>query len=95
MLGHGRRIDISTTEALDLAARATPQTTELSDPADPNGRKPGDIVDVVPDDYGRVPVRGAIVALSPQHIALRRHDPSTGEVVVHFPRAGFVVRQAG
>jgi glutathione S-transferase len=94
-VGHGRRIDISTAEALDLATRATPQTTELFDPADPNGRKPGDIVDVVPDDYGKVAVRGEIVALSPQHIAIRRHDPRVGEVVVHFPRAGFWVRQAG
>ena len=32
-----------------------------------------------------------IVALSPQHIAIRRHDPQAGEVVVHFPRAGFMV----
>jgi glutathione S-transferase len=94
-VGHGRRIDISTAEALDLATRAMPQTTELFDPADPNGRKPGDIVDVVPDDYGKVAVRGEIVALSPRHIALRRHDPRAGEVVVHFPRAGFLVRQAG
>ncbi|MGA2054247.1 MAG: glutathione S-transferase family protein [Bradyrhizobium sp.] len=94
-VGHGRRIDMSTAEALELATRATPQTTELSDPADPNGRKPGDLVDVVPDDYGKVAVRGEIVALSPQHIAIRRHDPHAGEVVVHFPRAGFLVRQAG
>jgi glutathione S-transferase len=94
-IGHGRRIDISSAEALDLAASATPQTTEVADPADPNGRKPGDLVDVVPDDYGRVPVRGEIVALSAQHIALRRHDPRAGDVVVHFPRAGFIVRQAG
>jgi hypothetical protein len=93
-VGHGRRIDISTTEALDLAARAAPQTIELFDPTDPNGRKPGDLVYVVPDDYGKVKVSGTIVALSPQHIALRRHDPRAGEVVVHFPRAGFLVRQA-
>ncbi len=91
-VGHGRRSDISPAAALELAARATPLTAELADPADPNGRKPGDLVTVTPDDYGKVAVEGQIVASSAQHIAIRRHDPRAGEVVVHFPRAGFLVR---
>jgi glutathione S-transferase len=93
-IGHGRRSELSTTAALDLAAAATPQTAELSDANDPNGRKPGDKVAVVPDDYGKVKVNGEIVALSSQHIAIRRHDPRAGEIVVHFPRAGFLVLPA-
>ena len=68
-----------------------PQTAELADLHDPNGRKPGDQVQVMPDDYGKIGVRGEIVALSSQHIAIRRHDPIAGEIVVHFPRAGFLV----
>jgi glutathione S-transferase len=91
-VGHGRRTDISPAAALELAARASSLTAELSDPADPSGRKPGDLVTVTPDDYGKVAVQGEIVALSAQHIAIRRHDPRAGEVVVHFPRAGFLVR---
>jgi glutathione S-transferase len=90
-VGHARSSEISTSAALDIAAAAVPQTAELSDPNDPNGRKPGDRVEVMPDDYGKVRVSGEIVALSAQHIAIRRHDPRAGEVVVHFPRAGFVV----
>lgn len=93
-IGHGRRNDISTSAALDIAANATPQTAEISDPDDPNGRKPGERVEVVPDDYGRVKVAGEIVALSSQHIAIRRHDPRAGDIVVHFPRAGFLVLPA-
>jgi glutathione S-transferase len=93
-IGHGQRHELSSAEALDIAARAMPQTEELSDPGDPNGRKPGDRVEVMPDDYGKIRVRGEIVALSAQHIALRRHDPRAGEVVVHFPRAGFLVFSA-
>jgi hypothetical protein len=85
---------MSTSAALELAAAATPKTVELADPRDPNGRKPGDRVEVMPDDYGKVKVGGEIVALSPQHIAIRRHDPRAGEVVVHFPRAGFLVLPA-
>ena len=82
---------MSTSAALELAAAATPQTAVAPDPGDPNGRKPGDRVEVMPDDYGKVKVAGEIVALSSQHIAIRRHDPRAGEVVVHFPRAGFLV----
>jgi glutathione S-transferase len=92
--GHGTRTEMSSAEALDIATKATPQTEELSDPDDPNGRKPGDKVEVMPDDYGKIRVSGEIVALSAQHIAIRRHDPRAGEVVVHFPRAGFLVFSA-
>jgi glutathione S-transferase len=90
-IGHGRSHEISAAAALDLAASAVPQTALLSDANDPNGRKPGDLVEVAPDDYGKIRVGGEIVALSSQHIAIRRHDPRAGEIVVHFPRAGFLV----
>lgn len=93
-IGHGRRSEMSTSDALALAAAATPRTLEQADSRDPNGRKPGDRVEVMPDDYGKVKVAGEIVALSSQHIAIRRHDPRAGEVVVHFPRAGFLVLPA-
>jgi len=93
-VGHGRSSEISTAAALDIAAAATPLTAEMADPNDPNGRKPGDRVEVMPDDYGKVKVRGDIVALSSQHIAIRRRDPRAGETIVHFPRAGFLVLPA-
>jgi glutathione S-transferase len=93
-IGHGTRTEMTTAEALEIAAKATPATEELSDPSDPNGRKPGDKVEVMPDDYGKIRVAGEIVALSPQHIAIRRRDPKAGDVVVHFPRAGFLVLPA-
>jgi glutathione S-transferase len=93
-IGHGTRTEMTTADALAIAAKTVPETDELSDPNDPNGRKPGDRVEVVPDDYGKIRVAGEIVALSPQHIAIRRHDPKVGDVIVHFPRAGFLVLSA-
>lgn len=90
-IGHGTRTEISPEDALAVAARASPLSPRLADPNDPNGRRPGDRVSVVPDDYGKVEVSGEIVSLSAQHIAVRRHDDRAGEVVVHFPRAGFNV----
>jgi len=34
---------------------------------------------------------GRLVAFSIDEIAIRRHDLFVGDVMVHFPRAGFVV----
>jgi hypothetical protein len=85
---------MSSQDALELAAAATPQSPAFADPNDPNGRKPGDRVSVTPDDYGKVAVVGEIVSLSAQHIAIRRRDERAGDIVVHFPRAGFIVIDA-
>ena len=90
-LGHGLREEMSADEALDIAAKASPETFAGNDPDDPNGRKVGERVLVAPDDYGKVEVGGEIVSLSAQHIAIRRADERVGEIVVHFPRAGFLV----
>ena len=86
--------DMTSAEALAVGTKALPTTAVHADPADPNGLKPGDRVGVAPDDYGRVPVAGDVVSSSAQHVAIRRRDPVAGEVVVHFPRAGFVVAKA-
>jgi glutathione S-transferase len=91
-LGHGiRERELSPAEALEIARTATPQTPVAQDTGDLNARKPGERVQVIPDDYGKIPVEGVIVSLSAQHIAIRRIDERAGEVVVHFPRAGFLV----
>ena len=90
-VGHGLREEMSSDEALAIAAKASPETSGENDPDDPNGRKIGDKVRVVPDDYGKVEVGGQIASLSAQHIAIRRVDERVGEIVVHFPRAGFLV----
>ena len=90
-VGHGLREEMSADEALGIAAKASPETVAENDPDDPNGRKVGDKVRVAPDDYGRDEVGGEIVSLSAQHIAVRRMDERVGEIVVHFPRAGFLV----
>ena len=51
-------------------------------------------VTVAPDDYGRFPVEGVLLSSSSQHVAIRRRDPVAGDLVTHFPRAGFVVTKA-
>ncbi|PKP78493.1 MAG: glutathione S-transferase family protein [Alphaproteobacteria bacterium HGW-Alphaproteobacteria-3] len=90
-IGHGQRSEISRDAALDIAKAATSTEAAKADPGEPNGLKPGDAVTVMADDYGRDPIAGELVSSSAQHIALKRSDPRVGDVVVHFPRAGFLV----
>lgn len=93
-LGHGTRQDMDSSEALAIAKVATSTTKPKLDEFDPNGRKPGDMVAVSPDDYGRTPVIGELVSSTAQEIAIKRIDDQVGEIVVHFPRAGFLVAPA-
>jgi glutathione S-transferase len=49
-IGHGGREEMMADEALAIAAEASPETVAENDSNDPNGRKVGDKVRVVPDD---------------------------------------------
>jgi len=93
-IGHGRPAEISSKDALAAAKAAKPETAAAQDAGDPAGRKPGQKVTVTPDDTGRDPVAGELVASTAQEIVIRRSDPAVGEVHVHVPRAGFVVAPA-
>jgi glutathione S-transferase len=93
-IGHGTPTPMDSKEALAIAKAATSTAVARADEQDPNGRKPGDRVSVMADDYGRDPVTGELVFSTAQEIAIKRHDPAVGDVVVHFPRAGFLVISA-
>jgi glutathione S-transferase len=88
---HGDVTPMDSQQALRIAKAATSEAQPAEDRADPRGLKPGDAVTVSADDYGRDPVAGEIVFSNAHEIAIRRSDPQVGDVVVHFPRAGFVV----
>jgi glutathione S-transferase len=90
-IGHGRRTDISPLDALEIAARGKPAALEPSDAADPSGCKVGDRVAVFADEFVKTEIVGEVVSLSVEQVAIRRNEPEVGEVVVHFPRAGYVV----
>jgi glutathione S-transferase len=92
-VGHGRRTEMTPEEAVAVAQAATPATARSADRHDPNGLVPGTQVRVVPDDYGFDPVEGELIASSVHEVALRRSAPEVGDVVVHFPRAGFRVQR--
>ncbi len=89
--GSGKRSDLTAAEALDIAGAAEPAAASV-DAQDPSGLKAGRKVSVTPDDTGKVPVSGELVGLSADRISIARNDPRVGDVVVHFPRAGFVIQ---
>lgn len=90
-IGYGTHSDMSRSDAMAVAKAAQPATVEAQDPNDPDGLAPGQAVAVAAIDYGRDPIGGVLVSSSARHVAIRRSDPAVGEVVVHFPRAGFTV----
>jgi len=89
-LGSGKPTPMTGTEALDVAKAATPGATKV-DEKDPSGLKAGQQISVTPDDTGKVPVTGELVGLNSDRVSIKRSDERVGEVVVHFPRAGFVL----
>ena len=95
-IGHGHAQDMDSKEALEIAHSAIPETTERSDPQDPQGLAPGQRVGVTPDvDGGDPTVEGRIVSVDIDAIAIARSAPEVGDVVVHFPRVGYRVTPSG
>jgi glutathione S-transferase len=88
--GNGMPSDMTPSEALDVAKVATPEATQV-DASDPSGLRAGQAISVTPDDTGKVSVTGVLVGLTPDRVSLRRSDQRVGDVVVHFPRAGYVI----
>ncbi|KIW30946.1 uncharacterized protein PV07_02637 [Cladophialophora immunda] len=67
-----------------------------------NGLVAGADVTIAPDDTGRdSPTVGTLVALTPEEAVITPQKttegtgPAVGEVRIHFPRTGFVIRPAG
>jgi glutathione S-transferase len=89
--GGGKRSDLPAAEALEIARAAKPAPASV-DAHDPSGLKVGQKLSVTPDDTGKVPVTGTLVGLTADRISIARSDERVGEVVVHFPRAGFLVQ---
>jgi glutathione S-transferase len=91
--GSGKPTPMTGAEALDVAKAATPDATKVDD-KDPSGLKSGQKISVTPDDTGKVPVTGVLVGLTADRVSIKRSDERVGEVVVHFPRAGFILTPA-
>jgi len=81
--------EISSEEALQAAKKSKPAAIPQPEVVDSEGIALGDVVQVMPIDYGLDPVKGELAHCSVDEIAVRRTDPRAGTVVVHFPRLGY------
>jgi glutathione S-transferase len=93
-IGHGKPAALDSKEALAIAKAATPQAAAGSDANEPLGRTPGMKLEISPDDTGKDPVVGELLSISTEEVVIRREDPLVGEIAVHFPRTGFVIKAA-
>lgn len=92
--GHGAMEDSDGEAALAAARAAEPVLPALVN-ALPERFALGDTVSVTPVDYGRVPVVGTLAAWSTDEVVIRRQTAETGQVLNHFPAAGFEVAKSG
>lgn len=88
--GHGTQSDMTSKEALQIA-KAQNVSGYAGDIVSAEGQGEGELVTVTPNDSGRIPVTGALVTLTNQEVAIRHTNNIVGEVIIHFPRAGFML----
>jgi glutathione S-transferase len=91
--GHGAFSELSSSDALDIAAQATPAALPDEPLVESNGFTPGDQVAINAIDYGVEPVQGELLFSGLEELILRREDPRAGLVHVHFPRIGFRIEK--
>lgn len=89
--GHGTREEMTAEEAFNIAQQADPIEPTYIDKTSKNTWHPGQRIQVTPDDMGRVSVEGTFIAADDYEIVLRLSNENTGDINVHFPRAGFDV----
>jgi glutathione S-transferase len=90
--GHGRREELSSSDALAEAARSSayaPVQVEAG-----QGFEAGMPVTVAATDYATDLVSGALVGLTNDQVAIERSDPRAGTVHVHFPRIGYQIKKS-
>ncbi len=90
-MGHGRPTPMSSADALAVAQTATSHAPCAVQAG--LGFAAGQAVTVTPTDYGQDPVAGTLLGMSAQEVVLRRTDERAGTLHVHFPRAGFQIKQ--
>ncbi|CAF4666722.1 unnamed protein product [Rotaria sp. Silwood1] len=90
-LGHGTGKEMTSEEAFDVAKQAEPIEPTYIENKTKTEWHVGQRLQVTPDDMGRIPVEGIFVAADDYEIVLRLTNEKTGNINVHFPRAGFDV----
>ena len=92
--GHGRSEKMSSSDSIALAAASQPAPLGDEVFQDEHGLPLGSEVSITAESFGPEPTFGTLVAATRTRYTLRRVDERAGEVHVHFPRVGFVLKKA-
>lgn len=90
--GEGVRREITSQQALEMAAGADPRPVAAAHQTDPHV---GQRVTIAPSDYGQVPTVGLLVGATEHSWILARSERKLGTLHVHFPRHGYALSAAG
>lgn len=89
-MGQGGRQDMDAAEALAIAKDTTPDYTPPADAITDAALPVGQRIAIRPDDYGQEETVGEIVWVTGEALAVKREDAQVGEVLVHYPRLGYL-----
>lgn len=91
--GNGTITEISGSAAIEIAASSPIATQPKRAGMEVDGLEPGDLVEVLPIDYGLQPTQGKLLVASLEELVIARNDPKAGYIAVHFPRLGFRINK--
>lgn len=89
-MGQGQRSDMAASDALAIARDATPDFTPPAYAIEDAALPVGQMIAIRPDDYGQEVTQGEIVWTTAEALAVKRTDAQVGEVLVHYPRLGYL-----
>lgn len=90
-IGHHQHIDLSSSDAVAVAAASQPVALPDEVFQDEHGLALGSAVGIRAESFGTEITRGVLMAATRTRYSLRRDDARAGTVHVHFPRMGYVL----
>lgn len=91
-IGHATHDELSAADALAIAARSAPGPVRASIDDDSLPRL-GSRVAIRPEGYATADVEARLVQADRDDVTILRDDPRLGDVVVHFPRVGYAIKE--
>ena len=92
-IGHDKFEKCSASDAVAVAAAATPAALHDDVFQDEHGIALGSQVTIRSENFGLEPTQGELIAATRMHYTLRRTDERASTVHVHFPRIGYALKK--
>ena len=93
-IGHGAATQMTAEAALAIARDSSPMILGDEIHQDDHGIALGSNVAITAESFGLEPTVGRLVAATRTRYTLSREDAQVGQVHIHFPRMGFLLKKA-